>query len=61
MNRRVSMNLMIDSGRANEHTQYILITPQAMDHVKLGPDIKVIKLDDPKRRWEGGQRTLDGR
>lgn len=55
------MTLMIDSGRANEHTQYILITPQAMDHVKLGPDIKVIKLDDPKRRWEGGQRTLDNR
>ena len=51
--------MMIDSARQDARKQFILITPQAMDNVNFGPDVKVVKLDDPKRRWQGGQTTLD--
>lgn len=59
VNRRISMSMMIDSARKYPKTQYILITPQAMDNIKSGDEIHIFRLKDPERQWGGGQRTID--
>jgi hypothetical protein len=43
VNRDVSMRMMIHAARRAEGRQYILITPQAMGNIPLGPDIKIHK------------------
>jgi len=43
VNRDVSMRMMIHAARRAEGRQYILITPQAMNNIPLGPDIKIHK------------------
>ncbi|KAJ1972184.1 Structural maintenance of chromosomes protein 6 [Dimargaris xerosporica] len=50
VNRRISMTMMIESARRATDTQYILITPQDMSSVSLGPDVRVHRLADPDRR-----------
>ncbi|KAI3653288.1 hypothetical protein MP228_001235 [Amoeboaphelidium protococcarum] len=60
VNRKLSMDLLIGTARDSLRTQYILITPQSMgSNVVTGPDIKVIRMEDPERRWQGGQQVLD--
>jgi hypothetical protein len=43
VNRDVSMRMMIHAARKAEGRQYILITPQSMGNIPLGPDIKIHK------------------
>lgn len=54
VNRAQSMELMIGAARRAVGRQFILITPQSMNNVKYGTDVKVIKMGDPER----GQRVL---
>jgi structural maintenance of chromosomes protein 6 len=54
VNRDVSMRMMIQAARNSVSRQFILITPQAMGNVSLGPDVKIHKMSDPER----GQRAL---
>lgn len=55
VNRAQSMELMIQAARRAVGRQFILITPQSMNNVKMGSDVKVIKMSDPER----GQGTLN--
>ena len=60
VNRKVSMQMMIDAAKSTPQVQYILITPQQMENLTMDKsDVKVCRLHDPKRLWAGGQRTLD--
>ena len=54
VNRATSMTMMIQAARRSVGRQYILITPQAMNNVEMGDDVKVHKMSDPER----GQTTL---
>ncbi|KAI9596281.1 P-loop containing nucleoside triphosphate hydrolase protein [Syncephalis fuscata] len=49
VNRSISTRMIIDSARLAQRTQFILITPQSMDNIQLGPDVRVLKLQDPER------------
>ncbi|KAG6815759.1 hypothetical protein H0H87_011596 [Tephrocybe sp. NHM501043] len=50
VNRRISMKMMIDTANSSDKKQYILITPQDMGNVQLGPSVKVNRMTDPERR-----------
>ncbi|KAG6831338.1 hypothetical protein H0H92_011253 [Tricholoma furcatifolium] len=50
VNRRISMKMMIDTANSSDKKQYILITPQDMGNVQLGPTVKVNRMTDPERR-----------
>ncbi|KAL4080728.1 P-loop containing nucleoside triphosphate hydrolase protein [Scleroderma citrinum] len=54
VNRRISMRMMIDTANASDKKQYILITPQDMGNVGMGPTVRVHRMSDPER----GQGTL---
>jgi chromosome segregation ATPase len=54
VNRATSMSMMIQAARRAVGKQFILITPQSMQNVDLGDDVKVHKMSDPER----GQTTL---
>ena len=54
VNRATSMTMMIQAARRSVGRQFILITPQAMNNVEMGDDVKVHKMSDPER----GQTTL---
>jgi structural maintenance of chromosomes protein 6 len=54
VNRATSMGLMINAARRSVGRQFILITPQAMQNVEMGDDVKVHKMSDPER----GQTAL---
>ncbi|KAG6919643.1 hypothetical protein DXG01_003507 [Tephrocybe rancida] len=49
INRRISMKMMIDTANSSDKKQYILITPQDMGNVQLGPTVKVNRMTDPER------------
>ncbi len=49
INRRISMRMMIDTANTSDKKQYILITPQDMTNVLLGPTVKVLRMPDPER------------
>ncbi|KAJ3316905.1 Structural maintenance of chromosomes protein 6 [Blyttiomyces sp. JEL0837] len=58
VNRKISMELMIDNARKEtSQCQYIFITPQDMSHVPGlgGSDVRVVRLRDPERN----QSTLN--
>ena len=54
VNRATSMSMMIQAARRAVGKQFILITPQSMQNVDLGDDVKVHKMSDPER----GQTAL---
>lgn len=54
VNRATSMTMMIQAARRAVGRQFILITPQSMNSVEMGDDVKVHKMSDPER----GQTTL---
>ncbi|KAF2858531.1 P-loop containing nucleoside triphosphate hydrolase protein [Piedraia hortae CBS 480.64] len=54
VNRATSMGLMIQAARRSVGRQFILITPQSMNNVEMGDDVKVHKMSDPER----GQQVL---
>ncbi|KAG0091325.1 Structural maintenance of chromosomes protein 6 [Podila epicladia] len=49
VNRRISMQMLIDTARGSDGVQYILITPQDASSVSPGPDVRVHRLHDPER------------
>ncbi|GAA6008829.1 hypothetical protein JCM11491_003798 [Sporobolomyces phaffii] len=49
VNRRIAMTMMIDTAKSAHQTQFILITPQEMGSIAWGPEVKVVKMGDPKR------------
>ncbi|BGP23866.1 DNA repair protein rad18 [Rhodotorula toruloides] len=49
VNRRIAMRMMIETAKTADQTQFILITPQEMSSITWGPEVKVNKLEDPKR------------
>lgn len=46
--------LQIDTANTSDGKQYVLITPQDMSAVQLGPTVRVHRMGDPER----GQNTL---
>ena len=53
INRRISMKMMIDTANTSDRKQYILITPQDMTNVQLGPTVRVLRMPDPERGANG--------
>ncbi|EDR03917.1 uncharacterized protein LACBIDRAFT_252949 [Laccaria bicolor S238N-H82] len=49
VNRRISMKMMIDTANSSDKKQYILITPQDMTNIHLGPTVRVLRMSDPER------------
>ncbi|KIK69693.1 hypothetical protein GYMLUDRAFT_186975 [Collybiopsis luxurians FD-317 M1] len=49
VNRRISMKMMIDTANQSDKKQYILITPQDMNNIKIGPSVRVHRMTDPER------------
>lgn len=54
VNRRIAMKLLIETANTAECKQFILITPQDMSNVPIGPSTRVHRMGDPER----GQTTL---
>ncbi|GJJ74285.1 structural maintenance of chromosomes protein 6 [Entomortierella parvispora] len=52
VNRRISMQMLIDTARESDGVQYILITPQDASSVSPGPDVRVHRLHDPERNQQ---------
>jgi structural maintenance of chromosomes protein 6 len=46
----------IDTANSSDGKQYILITPQNMQNIHVGPTVRVHRMSDPER----GQGTLAG-
>ena len=44
----------IDTANSSDGKQYILITPQNMNNIHVGPTVRVHRMSDPER----GQGTL---
>ncbi|KAG0073128.1 Structural maintenance of chromosomes protein 6 [Linnemannia elongata] len=49
VNRRISMNLLIDAAQEADGVQFILITPQDASSLKPSPDVRIHRLQDPER------------
>jgi chromosome segregation ATPase len=49
VNRGIAAKLLIEGALASDQKQFILITPQDMSGIKIGPEIKVNRLSDPER------------
>ncbi|KAL1918810.1 uncharacterized protein VTP21DRAFT_2832 [Calcarisporiella thermophila] len=49
VNRRLGMQLLIETARASDAVQYVLITPQDASNMLPGPDVRVHRLRDPER------------
>ncbi|KAF9777990.1 P-loop containing nucleoside triphosphate hydrolase protein [Thelephora terrestris] len=49
VNRRISMKMMIDTAKASDGKQYILITPQDMQNVSITDAVRVHRMIDPER------------
>jgi chromosome segregation ATPase len=54
VNRSTSMTMMIQAARRAVGKQFVLITPQAMNNVEMGDDVRVHRMSDPER----GQTAL---
>ncbi|KAH7138112.1 dna repair protein-like protein rad18 [Dendryphion nanum] len=55
VNRAQSMKMIIQAARRAVGRQFIFITPQAMNDVGHGDDVKIIRMRDPER----GQTTIN--
>ncbi|KAG7439836.1 P-loop containing nucleoside triphosphate hydrolase protein [Guyanagaster necrorhizus] len=49
VNRRVSMNMMIETAKQSDKKQYILITPQDVTNVMIGTSVRLHRMPDPER------------
>ncbi|KAF5369424.1 hypothetical protein D9758_002600 [Tetrapyrgos nigripes] len=49
VNRRIAMRMMIDTANQSDKKQYILITPQDMNNIHIGPTVRVHRMTDPER------------
>lgn len=52
----ISIVFQIDTANSSDGKQYILITPQNMQNIHVGPTVRVHRMSDPER----GQGTLAG-
>jgi hypothetical protein len=43
VNRDISMQMLIKAARSSTSRQFIFITPQAMNNIQLGEDVKIHK------------------
>lgn len=55
VNRATSMRMMIHAARRCVGRQFVLITPQSMDSVSYGDDVRINRMSDPER----GQTVLE--
>ncbi|KZV95368.1 P-loop containing nucleoside triphosphate hydrolase protein [Exidia glandulosa HHB12029] len=49
VNRKVTMRMIMEAANEAHRKQYILISPQALNGVKLLPSVKVLRMSDPDR------------
>ncbi|EJT99973.1 P-loop containing nucleoside triphosphate hydrolase protein [Dacryopinax primogenitus] len=49
VNRRISMSMLTSTAKEMAGVQYVLITPQDMSSIKLGPEVRVHRMNDPER------------
>ena len=54
--KSVYISFQIDTANSSDGKQYILITPQNMQNIHVGPTVRVHRMSDPER----GQGTLAG-
>lgn len=40
----------MESAKASDSKQHILISPQGLENVSYGDEVKVLKMEDPARR-----------
>jgi len=52
----VLIAFQIDTANSSDGKQYVLITPQNMQNIHVGPTVRVHRMSDPER----GQGTLAG-
>lgn len=50
----IYISFQIDTANSSDGKQYILITPQNMQNIHVGPTVRVHRMSDPER----GQGTL---
>jgi hypothetical protein len=43
------MSLQIETANSSDRKQYILITPQDMTNIRVGPSVRVHRMSDPER------------
>uniref|UniRef100_A0A8C8VHL9 Structural maintenance of chromosomes protein 6 n=1 Tax=Pelusios castaneus TaxID=367368 RepID=A0A8C8VHL9_9SAUR len=55
VNRRISMDLMLQMADSQRHRQFILLTPQSMSSLPTSSLIRILRMQDPER----GQTTLN--
>lgn len=53
-NREVAMGMLVDAAQEKPFRQHIFLTPQPLQSVKTGADVKVLRMAAPGR----GQRTI---
>ena len=39
----------IETANASDRKQYLLITPQDMSNIHIGPTVRVLRMSDPER------------
>ncbi|KAL7417414.1 hypothetical protein BDY24DRAFT_374788 [Mrakia frigida] len=53
--RRQTLQMMMDTAKATDNTQFVLITPQDTSGVVTSGSIKIIQMADPKRHLKGAE------
>ncbi|EJD41896.1 P-loop containing nucleoside triphosphate hydrolase protein [Auricularia subglabra TFB-10046 SS5] len=54
VNRKVTMRMIMEAANEADRKQYILISPQGLDGLKILPSVRVLSMSDPERA--GGAR-----
>jgi len=49
LSRTLLLHLQIDTANQSDKKQYILITPQDMNNIHIGPTVRVHRMTDPER------------
>ncbi|NXN94563.1 SMC6 protein, partial [Rhinopomastus cyanomelas] len=55
VNRRIAMDMILKVSDAQQHRQFILLTPQNMSSLPVSSRIRILRMQDPER----GQRVLN--
>ncbi|KAK4055617.1 Structural maintenance of chromosomes protein 6 [Microbotryomycetes sp. JL201] len=50
VNRRIAMKMMVEAAKTAQDVQFIVITPQDMQGLTFGPEVRINKMSDPDRR-----------
>ncbi|CED84316.1 DNA repair protein RAD18 (SMC family protein) [Phaffia rhodozyma] len=58
VNRRQTLNMMLEVATASDNTQYVFITPQDMSGVRTGPQVRISKMADPVRLERQGRLDI---